>query len=282
MPEMDNQFGFAEPQMPSFDSGDTFTLPTDSLGYDDPFGGGYNPFAQDTNFYNDSFTTEFTAPVVEDIPTQPEEPKEQIVAKGISDFNDDSQVDMPSFDEFDSDSSNEKFGSFISDKMPSGQGFSSNRNEERKDEVLIEEIENVQQARESVEEEIKTEDIPLAPVEETVTSHKFIKSNVGDITIVTVNLDTSTVEDALEFKEYMMATINSNNVKLVVDLSETDYIDSTFLGALVASLKKVTAKKGELKLVCNQKMISMLFIIAGMDKIFKIFEDLDSAIKSFS
>lgn len=110
---------------------------------------------------------------------------------------------------------------------------------------------------------------------------KFNKSMYSDITIISVNLDTSTVEDALEFKEYMMTTINTNAKKIIVDLSETDYIDSTFLGALVASLKKITAKKGELRLVCNQKMISMLFIIAGMDKIFKIYQDLNEAITSF-
>lgn len=152
--------------------------------------------------------------------------------------------------------------------------------EEESGKEIIVESGNMEEARLALQKELEELNIEEFSFSGNKNA-KFNRSMYSDITIISVNLDTSTVEDALEFKEYMMTTINSNAKKIIVDLSETDYIDSTFLGALVASLKKITAKKGELRLVCNQKMISMLFIIAGMDKIFKIFQDLNEAITSF-
>ena len=104
----------------------------------------------------------------------------------------------------------------------------------------------------------------------------------NDVTIITIFLSRATLDKALKFKEYIMGEIEAGATKIIVDLSPCDFIDSTFLGALVASLKKVMAAGGDLKLVYDNQSHSVIFGQTRMDKVFKIFTDLDEAVESFS
>lgn len=102
-----------------------------------------------------------------------------------------------------------------------------------------------------------------------------------DVMVITVFLKRATLKHAGEFKEFAFALINSGAKKVIVDLSASEYIDSTFLGGLVAALKKVVAGKGDLRLVYGNKA-SMIFDLTGMNKVFKVHHDLNEALEGFS
>jgi anti-anti-sigma factor len=69
--------------------------------------------------------------------------------------------------------------------------------------------------------------------------------------------------------------------KIIVDLSECEFIDSTFLGALVVSLKKVTGLGGDLRLVGFQPAVHSMFELTRMYRVFESFKTKDEALKSF-
>ena len=102
--------------------------------------------------------------------------------------------------------------------------------------------------------------------------------NIGDIAVITLYLSRATMDRAADFKEYMMSTIELGNKNLVVDLSLCDYVDSTFLGVLVISLKKVNAQGGHLVLVIKNQVPLGMMRETKMDKIFQIFSEIDDAI----
>ncbi|NUN08202.1 MAG: STAS domain-containing protein [Ignavibacteriaceae bacterium] len=109
----------------------------------------------------------------------------------------------------------------------------------------------------------------------------FIKENYGDIAIQTVNLTRATLKEAEEFKKILTADIDSGTRKLVVDLSECEFIDSTFLGALVVSLKKITSMGGDLRLVGFQPAVHSMFELTRMYRVFEAYPTKLEAVESF-
>lgn len=110
----------------------------------------------------------------------------------------------------------------------------------------------------------------------------FKSEKIGEITVVHVYLTRATLAKAVSFKDFVCQLINDGNVKFVIDLSICEYIDSTFLGAMVSLLKKVNSMNGDLRLVYNKETPSLVFVLTRMDKVFKIFQTLQEAIDSFA
>jgi anti-anti-sigma factor len=110
----------------------------------------------------------------------------------------------------------------------------------------------------------------------------FFREQTGDIVVITVSLKRATLADAEEFKEVLVNEIQRGIKKIVVDLSSCEFVDSTFLGALVVSLKKLTALDGDLRLVGFQPAVHSMFELTRMYRVFESFKSTDEAIKSFS
>lgn len=109
----------------------------------------------------------------------------------------------------------------------------------------------------------------------------FKSKDYGKVTVLTVYLTRATLQYAVNFKEFVLRQLNEENKFLVVDLSMCEYLDSTFLGSLVSSLKKTVASGGDLKLVYSNELSSLIFEMTSMNKVFDVHKDLDEAIASF-
>jgi len=102
------------------------------------------------------------------------------------------------------------------------------------------------------------------------------------ILIVNVKEQRATVDISSKLKEELIAKIDNGNQNIIVDLSASDFVDSSFLGALVAGLKKTTMKSGDLKIVGLQSPVKAMFELTRLYRIFDIFENQDEAVASFS
>ncbi|MEJ2616304.1 MAG: STAS domain-containing protein [Ignavibacteriaceae bacterium] len=109
----------------------------------------------------------------------------------------------------------------------------------------------------------------------------FNREEHGDVLVEKVNLTRATLKEAEEFKSHLVEDIKGGWQKIVVDLSECEFIDSTFLGALVVSLKKVTAMGGDIKLVGFQPAVNSMFELTRMYRVFDSFKSLDEAVQSY-
>ena len=112
--------------------------------------------------------------------------------------------------------------------------------------------------------------------------NEFTTEKHGDVIIVHVFLNRATLIKAVKFKDLITGLINGGINKFVIDLSICEYIDSTFLGAMVSVLKKVNSLNGDLRLVYSKDMPSLVFVLTRMDKVFKVFNGLDAALASFN
>ena len=86
--------------------------------------------------------------------------------------------------------------------------------------------------------------------------------------------------NAGEFKAAMAPILEANS-KLVIDLGELQFVDSSGLGALLSCLRQMTAKNGDLKLCRMTKQVRATFELVRMHRIFEIFDTVDQAVAAF-
>jgi anti-anti-sigma factor len=110
----------------------------------------------------------------------------------------------------------------------------------------------------------------------------FTKEKHDDVVVEVVNLTRATLKEAEEFKQTLVQDIEMGARKIVADLTECEFIDSTFLGALVVSLKKITNLGGDLRLVGFQPAVHSMFELTRMYRVFEAFKTKEEAIKSFN
>jgi anti-sigma B factor antagonist len=85
---------------------------------------------------------------------------------------------------------------------------------------------------------------------------------------------------APEFKQQLLDVIAQGAKDVVVDFSDTTFIDSTTLGVLVGGVKRLRMNDGQLSLVCSDRNITKIFEITGLDRVFTIYGSRDEAVSA--
>ncbi|HWR21240.1 MAG TPA: STAS domain-containing protein [Verrucomicrobiae bacterium] len=84
---------------------------------------------------------------------------------------------------------------------------------------------------------------------------------------------------ATDFKERMAELIASGNTRIVLDLSRVEFIDSSGLGAIVSSLKRMGGR-GDLVVCGLQETTMTLFRLTRMDRVFQVFDSEQQAVSA--
>jgi anti-sigma B factor antagonist len=87
---------------------------------------------------------------------------------------------------------------------------------------------------------------------------------------------------APEFKQQLLDVIAKGGRNVVVDFSETTFIDSTTLGVLVGGVKRLRQNGGQLALVPTDRNITKIFEITGLDRVFAIHNTRAEAVDAVS
>jgi anti-sigma B factor antagonist len=103
---------------------------------------------------------------------------------------------------------------------------------------------------------------------EQLSSDQYVISLAGEVDLYT----------APEFKQQLLEVISEGGKEVVVDFSDTTFIDSTTLGVLVGGVKRLRSNDGQLSLVCSDRNITKIFEITGLDRVFTIYPTRDEAI----
>jgi len=100
--------------------------------------------------------------------------------------------------------------------------------------------------------------------------------SANDYTVVAVagEIDTFT---APQLREKLVELTDAGERRIVVDLLQVDFLDSTALGVLVGVHRRISPGGGVLKLVCAKPHILKMFRISGLDQTFPIASTVDEA-----
>jgi anti-sigma B factor antagonist len=69
----------------------------------------------------------------------------------------------------------------------------------------------------------------------------------------------------------------ADSKQIIVDLLEVNFLDSTGIGVLVGSLKRLREGGGDLHLVVTQPSVLKVLRITSLDRVFQVHADLDEA-----
>ena len=75
--------------------------------------------------------------------------------------------------------------------------------------------------------------------------------------------------------------IAGGRCRIVLDMSSVDFIDSSGLGVLVASLRTAKRDGGVLKIAALNGNVRQLFELMRLDRVFELFTDVDKSLESF-
>ncbi len=111
---------------------------------------------------------------------------------------------------------------------------------------------------------------------------KFQKFIFENLTLISVNLKICMADSAMIFQNYLLKVDEiKKNYIIIIDFSNSVYIDSVFIGALVNIVKIRDLKKDEIIVIVDQKKLqSNMFLLANIERLFITFSDVQSALKS--
>lgn len=108
----------------------------------------------------------------------------------------------------------------------------------------------------------------------------FSKSGAGQVTVIKVD-GQLIVGNRQELKALVQEALESGSRKFLIDCSQTGYIDSSGLGALVTISKKVREAGGELRLAGLNDDLRSLFELTKLDSLFHIAGTAAEGLKGF-
>lgn len=105
----------------------------------------------------------------------------------------------------------------------------------------------------------------------------YQKKNYGVLEIEG-RLDASNVAELKsQFDEFIKET-----KYFIFNLEKLEFIDSTGLGGLISCLRKTLEIDGEIKIACLQPKPRMVFEITRANRVFGVYDDVETALESYA
>jgi anti-sigma B factor antagonist len=99
-----------------------------------------------------------------------------------------------------------------------------------------------------------------------------------DLVTVSGRIDSS---NAAEFEGSLREMMGNSRHNLVLNLSGVTYMSSAGLRTLVSTLKECKRKNGDVRLAAPSERVAEVLSLAGLDSLFKVYEDDTAAVGSF-
>ncbi len=111
-----------------------------------------------------------------------------------------------------------------------------------------------------------------------------VKMNVRvtrGITIVDVSGRVTLGEGVTTLRDTLREMATVGHKKILLNLAELTYLDSSGIGALVSSFATINNLGGQIKLVNLTKRIKDLLLMTKLYTVFEVYEDEETALASF-
>lgn len=86
---------------------------------------------------------------------------------------------------------------------------------------------------------------------------------------------------APQLRSYLTDTINGGRDRIVVDLSETTFIDSSGLGALIGGLKTARQHGGDLRIAAPNDQVRTVLRLTNLDRVLRPHDTVDDATRGW-
>jgi anti-sigma B factor antagonist len=113
-------------------------------------------------------------------------------------------------------------------------------------------------------------------------SVKLTTRQVGDVTVIDAVGRITLGDGASHFRDTIRNLVGAGQKKLLLNLAEVSYIDSSGIGEMVSGFTTVTNQGGVVKLLSLNKRVKDLLQITKLYTVFEVFDDEAHAVRSFA
>lgn len=99
----------------------------------------------------------------------------------------------------------------------------------------------------------------------------------GDVTVVAVTGEVD-VYTAPTLRQHLRDATGEGVKRVVVDMTEVKFLDSTGLGVLVGAMGRIRESDGDMRLVVTSDHILKVLRITGLDALIPVDESIDAAV----
>lgn len=111
---------------------------------------------------------------------------------------------------------------------------------------------------------------------------KMTQEIKGDVVILRLSGQLMGGPDADAVRDTILSILNQGFKRILVDLKDVSWVNSTGLGILISSHITTSNNGGQLKLMQVSKRIESIFMVTRLNTVFQVFEDEASALKGFA
>ena len=104
---------------------------------------------------------------------------------------------------------------------------------------------------------------------------------VGDVLVLNLTGPITLGPGTREFRQLIADTLESGKKNILLNMAEVYYIDSSGLGELVAAYTAATRRGGKLKLMKLTQRVQDVVQLTKVYRIFEVFDDETTAVRSF-
>lgn len=110
---------------------------------------------------------------------------------------------------------------------------------------------------------------------------KVSKKTYEDITVLSLSGALLSDGDASRVRDMVYDLLSKDIKKIVIDMQRVTHMNSTGLGAIVASLTSARNRHGDVRIAGTNEKIGPLFTVTKLMKVFNVYETVDRAVASF-
>jgi anti-sigma B factor antagonist len=103
----------------------------------------------------------------------------------------------------------------------------------------------------------------------------------GDVTILDLAGKITIGEGSVQLREAVQGLLNAGKTKILLNLGDVSYVDSSGIGELVSSYTTTNNRGGQLKLLNLTKKIQDLLMITKLLTVFQTYDNEQDAVASF-
>ena len=113
-------------------------------------------------------------------------------------------------------------------------------------------------------------------------SVKMTTRQVGDVTVVDAAGRITLGDGATTFRDTVRDLSAAGHKKMLLNLAEVSYIDSSGIGEMVSAFTTVTNQGGQMKLLNLTKRVKDLLQITKLYTVFDVYDDEPEAVRKFA
>ena len=110
---------------------------------------------------------------------------------------------------------------------------------------------------------------------------EYFDWEVGHVLVLHLSGSITLGPGTQKFRQLIAETLESGRKAILLNMAEVNYIDSSGLGELVAAYTASTRRGGTLKLMKLTQRVQDVVQLTKVYRIFEVFNDEDSAVRSF-